>query len=151
LVSGVSVLVGVLGFVALYFPDFRYFLGGVVAVIGLILYLLGARSLRELAAHEGFFQSMAYRFFPPYQLWFVLTHWSETRDYFAFFVSGLLVMVIGGAVVTTSPTFKKAAESQIKYDEAVDEALYGKMAVPRPPVAPPPVTKKAEKNDDVHK
>jgi len=117
-------------------------------VIGLILYLLGSRSLRDLAANEGFFKLMAYRFFPPYQLWFVLTHWAEARDYFAFFVSGILVMVIGGAVVTTSPTFRKAAESEREYQKAVREAVYGEIAVPRPALAPPPVVKGAQQSTD---
>ncbi len=127
LVGGVSVVVGALGLLAWRFPDFRYFLGGLVAVIGFILYLLGARSLRELTAHQGFFHLMLYRFFPPYQLWFVLTHWGEARDFFAFFVSGAIVMAIGGAVVTTSPTFKRASQSEREYQKAVREAVYGEF------------------------
>jgi len=153
LVGGVSVVVGALSGLAWYLPDFRYFLGGLVAVLGLILYLLGSRSLRELAAHEGFFKLMAYRFFPPYQLWFILMHWAEARDYFAFFVSGIIVMVIGGAVVTTSPTFKKAAANEREYQKAVREAVYGEFTParlgPAPPPAPavqPPVAK-ADKSD----
>jgi transcription elongation factor Elf1 len=143
LVGGVSVVVGALGLAAWYFPDFRYFLGGLVAVIGFILYFLGARSLRELAAHEGFFKLTLYRFCPPYQLWFVLTHWDEARDFFAFFVSGAIVMSIGGAVVTTSPTFKKAAASEREYQKAMREAVYGEFEHPRP-VASPPAAKRAE-------
>jgi len=142
LIGGVSVVVGVLGFLAWSFPDFQYFLGGLVAVMGLILYLLGARALNELAGHEGFFQLMAYRFFPPYQLWFVLTHWAAARDYFAFFVSGLVVMIIGGAVIMTSPASKRAAESDREYQKAFREAVYGEVQL-----APPPV-KKAEKDSE---
>ncbi len=139
LVGGVSVVVGVLGLMAWYFPDFRYFLGGLVAVIGFILYLLGARSLRELAANQGFFNLMLYRFFPPYQLWFVLTHWDEARDFFAFFVSGAIVMAIGGAVITTSPTFKRAVASEREYQKAVREAVYGEyQAAPLMKGAQPP-------------
>jgi hypothetical protein len=137
LVGGVGVVVGVLGLLAWYLPDFRYFLGGLVAAIGLILYFLGARSLRNLAANEGFFNLMLYRFFPPYQLWFVLTHWDEARDFFAFFVSGAIIMAIGGAVITTSPTFKKANESEREYRKAVREAVYGEL-----PSAPIPAVKK---------
>jgi hypothetical protein len=155
LVGGVCAVVGALGGLAWYFPDFRYFLGGLVAVIGLILYLLGARSLRELAGNQGFIQFMAYRFFPPYQLWFVLTHWAEARDYFAFFVSGLLVMGMGGWVITTSPTFKRAAESEAEYQKAVREEVYGEVhlapiAQPAKPTASPPAPKPSENTADKH-
>jgi hypothetical protein len=139
LVGGVSAVVGVLGFVAWYFPDFRYFLGGLVAVIGFFLYFLGARSLRELVAKEGFVKLMLYRFFPPYQMWFVLTHWDETRDFFAFFVSGAIIMSIGGAVITTSPTFRRASENEREYRKAVREAVYGEL-----PTAPKPAARKTE-------
>jgi hypothetical protein len=136
----------VLAVLAWSFPDFRYLLGGLLAVIGVILYLLGARSLRQVAERESFLKLMAYRFFPPYQLWFVLTRWSETRDYFGFFVSGLLVMVIGGAVVTTSPTFKRANESEREYQKALREAVYGEL----PPPARP-LVKQADEKDATHK
>jgi len=38
-------------------------------------------SLRRLAENLGFFKALAYRFFPPYQLWFVLTRRADTRDW----------------------------------------------------------------------
>jgi hypothetical protein len=144
LMGGVGVVVAGLGLVAYYFPDFRYFLGGLVAVIGFILYILGGRSLRELAAMEGFVKLQLYRFFPPYQLWFVLTHWNEARDFFAFFVAGGIVMAIGGAVISTSPTFKKAAENEREYRKAVREAVYGELQPARQPIAPPPAPKPEE-------
>jgi hypothetical protein len=140
LVACVSVVVAVLGFLAWRFPDFRYPLGGLLVVIGFVLYWLGAGSLRELAAREGFLKSMAYRFFPPYQLWYVMTRWEETRDYFAFFASGLLIMAIGVGVVTTSDSFRKAEDSERAYQEALDEWVRGSK--PKPP--PPPVMKKSD-------
>ena len=63
-VGGLSVIVGVLSFLAWYFPEFRFPLAGLLVVIGSVLYLLGALSLGRLAANEGFLKSMAYRFFP---------------------------------------------------------------------------------------
>ena len=65
----------------------------------------------RLAENVSYFKAMAFRFFPPYQLWFVLTRWGDTRDYFAFFVSGLITAAIGVVVIITSPTYKAAEES----------------------------------------
>jgi hypothetical protein len=143
LVGGVSVVVGVLALLAWYFPDFRYPLGGLLAVIGFVLYLLGAMSLRQLAAKEGFFKSMAYRFFPPYQLWYVVTRWADTQDYFAFFASGLIIVAIGVAIVTTSPSAKKAEQSERAYQSVVDEFVRGKGFNP-----PPPVMKKMDNSNN---
>ena len=83
-------------------------------------------SLRRLAENLGFFKALAYRFFPPYQLWFVLTRWADTRDYFAFFISGLITVTIGVAVIITSPTYKAAEESDRAYQSMVDEWVRGK-------------------------
>jgi hypothetical protein len=133
LVGGVSVIVGVLALLAWYFPDFRYPLGGLLAVIGFVLYLLGAMSLRRLTDREGFFKSLAYRFFPPCQLWYVATRWEETQDYFAFFASGLVIVAIGVGVVTTSPTAKNAEKSERAYQDLVDEFVRGKGSKSPPP------------------
>ncbi len=127
LVAGVGVLVGVLALLAWRFPDFRFPLGGLLAVIGFVLYLLGTMSLTRLVETEALFTRLAFRFFPPYQLWFVLSHWDQARDFFAFFVSGAMVMAIGGAVVTTSQTFKRANENEREYRKAVREAVYGEL------------------------
>jgi serine/threonine protein kinase len=126
-VGCVSVVVGGLGLLAWYFPDFRFFLGALVTVIGFILYWLGVRSLTELAANDGFAKLMLYRFFPPYQFWFVLSRWNEARDYIPLFVAGVIVMAIGGGVVKTSPTFHKAAQNERQYQKAVREAVYGEL------------------------
>jgi ribosomal protein S27E len=118
LVGGVGALVGVLALVAWRFPDLRFPLGGFLCVTGFIVYLLGAVALRQLVAEEGAFKMLAYRFFPPYQWWFVLSRWADTRDYFAFFASGLLIMAIGGAVIKTSPVGARAEESERAYQRA---------------------------------
>ena len=73
LVGGVSVVVLVLALVAWWLPQFRFPFGALLAVIGAVLYLMAAISLRRLTEQLGFFKSLLYRFFPPYQLWFVLT------------------------------------------------------------------------------
>ena len=132
LVGGVSALVGVLAIVAWWFPQFRFPLGALLAVIGSFLYLIGAMSLRRLAENLGFFKALAYRFFPPYQLWFVLTRWADTRDYFAFFMSGLITVAIGVAIIITSPTYKAAEESERAYQSMVDQWVRG--TGPMPPV-----------------
>jgi hypothetical protein len=122
LVGCALALVGVLGFLAWAYPHFRFPLGGFLCVIGFIVYLLGAVSLRQLVAEEGLFKLIVYRFIPPYQLWFVLSRWSDTKDYFAFFAAGMLILAIGGAVIKTSPTGQKAEESEQAYQRAVSGA-----------------------------
>ncbi len=134
MLGGVGVVVGVLGFLAWRFPEFRFPLAGLLVVIGAVMYLLGAMSLRRVADNESFLKSMAFRFFPPYQLWYVLTHWRDTQDFFAFFVSGLMIVAIGLGVFRTSPTFTEAEKSNRDYQIAVDEAVHGKLAKPLAPL-----------------
>ena len=106
-------------------------------MIGAVLYLMAAISLRRLTEQLGFFKSLLFRFFPPYQLWFVLTRWEETRDYFAFILSGLISVAVGVAIVITSPTYKAAEASERAYQSMVDEWVRGGGVY-----APPPVIKK---------
>jgi hypothetical protein len=80
----------------------RFPLGGILCVIGVIVYLLGSAALRQLVAEEGVFKALLYRFCPPYQWWYVLTHWEGTRDFFAFFLAGAAIMTIGGGIIKTS-------------------------------------------------
>jgi hypothetical protein len=115
LVGGVAVVVAVLALLAWRYPDLRFPLGGLLCVVGFIVYLLGAAALRQLVAEQGAFKLLLFRFFPPYQLWFVATNWGETKDFVAFFASGLIIMAIGGAVIKTSPIGKKAEESERAY------------------------------------
>jgi uncharacterized membrane protein YgdD (TMEM256/DUF423 family) len=118
LVGGVAVFVGVLAFLAWGYPEFRFPLGGLLCVIGFIVYLLGSASLRQLVAEEGAFKALLFRFFPPYQWWFVATHWSDTKDFVAFFGAGLVILGIGGAIIKTSPVGKRAEESERAYQKA---------------------------------
>jgi hypothetical protein len=117
LVGGVAAFVGVLAFFAWGYPDFRFPLGGLLCLVGFIVYLLGAASLRQLVAEEGPFQAILFRFFPPYQWWFVATRWSETKDFFAFFAAGLVILSIGGAVIKSSPIGKEAEASERAYQK----------------------------------
>ena len=64
LVAGVGAVVGVLAFLAWGYPEFRFPLGGLLSVIGFIVYLLGAVSLRQLVAEEGVVQAVMFRFCP---------------------------------------------------------------------------------------
>ncbi len=139
LIGGVGAFVAVLGFLGWRFPDMRFPIGGLLCVIGFIVYLLGAASLRQLVAEEGAFQAILFRFFPPYQWWFVISRWSETKDFFIFFASGLMILGIGGAIIKTSPIGKKAEESERAYQKArrgsIDEG-------------PPPVVKDSAAEDE---
>ena len=118
LVAGVGVLVVGLAILAWGYPGLRFPLGGSLCVIGFIVYVLGAISLRQLVAEEGFVKLLLFRFCPPYQLWFVLTNWADTRDFVAFFGAGLMIMSIGGAIIKTSPTGRKAEAADRAYQKA---------------------------------
>lgn len=118
LVGGLAAFVAVLALAAWRFPDFRFPLGGLLCIIGFVVYLLGAAALRQLVAEEGAFRALLFRFCPPYQWWFVLTRWSDTRDYVAFFASGLVILSIGGAIIKLSPAGKEAMESERAYQKA---------------------------------
>jgi hypothetical protein len=118
LVGGLGAFVAVLAFFAYAYPGLRFPLGGLLCVVGFIVYLLGAASVRQLVAEEGAFKVLLFRFFPPYQLWFVATRWAETKDFVALFGAGLVMLSIGGAVLKTSPIGKKAEESERAYQEA---------------------------------
>jgi len=130
LVAGVGAVVGVLAFLAWGYPEFRFPLGGLLSVIGFIVYLLGSVSLRQLVAEEGFVQVLMFRFCPPYQWWFIITRWADTKDFFIFFLSGAIIMAVGGFVIKTSPTGKKAEAS---------ERAYQKLLKTKKAEAPPPV------------
>jgi hypothetical protein len=139
LVAGVGALVGVLAILAWGYPEFRFPLGGFLCVLGFIVYLLGSVSLRQLVAEEGVLKALMFRFCPPYQWWFVATHWEETRDFVAFFVAGAFVMSLGGAIIKISPTGKKAEASERAYQKL----LKGKQSD-----APPPVIKRTVDDRD---
>jgi hypothetical protein len=119
LVAGVGVVVSVLALLAWGYPEFRFPLGGLLCVIGFITYLLGSVSIRQVVAEEGILKALVFRFCPPYQWWFVATHWEETKDFVAFFVAGLLIMTIGSGIIKTSSTGKRAEESDRAYQKAV--------------------------------
>jgi DNA-directed RNA polymerase subunit RPC12/RpoP len=119
LVAGVSVVVGLVAFFAWGYPDLRFPLGGLLCVIGFIVYLLGAVSIRQVVAEEGVLKAFVFRFCPPYQWWFVTTHWEETKDFVAFFVAGLVIMAIGSGVIKTSAVGKQAEASERAYQKAV--------------------------------
>ena len=115
LIAGVGALVAVLAFLAWGYPGFRFPLGGLLCVIGFIVYLLGSAALRRLVAEEGILKSLFFRFCPPYQWWFVMTHWEETKDFVAFFVAGVVIMSIGGGIIKTSEEGKRAEASEHRY------------------------------------
>jgi hypothetical protein len=139
LVAGVGALVALLAFLAWGYPACRFPLGGFLCVIGFIVYLLGSVSLRQVVAEEGILKLLLYRFCPPYQWWYVMTHWEETRDFFAFFVAGAAIMTIGGAIIKTSDEGKRAE---------VSERAFQKMQRGRQAEAPPAVLRDIGRNDD---
>jgi Flp pilus assembly protein TadB len=130
LVAGVGALVAVLAFLAWGYPGIRFPLGGILCVIGFIVYLLGSASLRQVVAEDGFFKLLLFRFCPPYQWWYVMTHWEETRDFFAFFVAGACIMGVGGAIIKTSEEGRRAEAS----DRAFQKLQRGRSAQTVPPV-----------------
>lgn len=139
LVAGVGVVVIVLAFLGWRFPDMRFPIGGLLCVVGFITYLMGWASIKQLVAEEGDFKALMFRFVVPYQWWFILTRWSDTKDYFAFFMAGMMILGIGGAIIKTSPIGKKAEASDREYQKArrgtVNEA-------------PPPVVKGSDDDEN---
>ncbi|SIO59162.1 hypothetical protein SAMN05444166_5947 [Singulisphaera sp. GP187] len=117
LAGGVTGFVAVLAFLSWGYPDLRFPVGGFMCVLGFIVYLLGAASIKQIVAEEGFHHVVLFRFFPPYQWYFVATRWSETKDFVAFFAAGLIILGIGGAVLKTSPIGKKAEASERAYQK----------------------------------
>lgn len=115
LAGGVTAFVAVLAFLSWGYPDLRFPVGGFMCVLGFIVYLMGAASIKQIVAEEGFHHVVLFRFFPPYQWYFVATRWSETKDFVAFFAAGLVILGIGGAVLKTSPIGKKAEASERAY------------------------------------
>jgi len=120
LVGGVAAFVAVLGGVAYAVPDFRFPVGGLLCLVGFIVYLLGAAALRQLAADEGDMHALLFRFVPPYQWWFVATRWSDAKDYVAFFGAGMVIMAMGGLIIKTSPIGKEAEASHRAYKAATE-------------------------------
>jgi DNA-directed RNA polymerase subunit RPC12/RpoP len=137
LVAGVGAFVAVIALIAWRSPEFRFPLGGLLCVTGFIVYLLGAYSIRQLVAEEGMLNLLAYRFFPPYQWWFVISRWSETKDYFAFFASGLLILTLGGSILKLSPQGRLAdqAEKAFLKAQAGQESADGDDEAEPPPSA----------------
>jgi hypothetical protein len=138
LVGGVGIVVAVFALAAWRFQEFRYPLGGLLTVIGVAFYLFGILSLRRVVRAEGMIKLFAFRFFPPYQFWYIITHWEETREFFAIVVSGAAIAAIGVTVVRTSPAVAKAEASHRVYQATVEEFVTGK----EPWKLSPPVTTK---------
>ncbi len=138
LVAGVSAFVAVIAVLAWGYPELRLPLGGFLCVIGFIVYVLGSVSLRQLVAEEGVLKLLFFRFCPPYQWWYVATHWGETRDFVAFFLAGSLIMALGGGVIKTSPLSKKADAS---------ERAFQKMQRGDQGEAPPAASKRFARDD----
>ena len=59
LVAGVGALVAVLALVAWGYPHFRFPVGGLLCIVGFVIYLLGVTSLRQHVAEEGPFKAPA--------------------------------------------------------------------------------------------
>jgi len=117
LVGGVGAFVGVLTFLAWGYPDLRFPLGGFLCILGFIVYALGAYSLKQLANEEGPLQGIMFRFIPPYQWYFVATHWADAKDFVAFFGAGAVILSLGGAVIKTSEVGKRAEKSEAAYQK----------------------------------
>jgi DNA-directed RNA polymerase subunit RPC12/RpoP len=148
LVAGVGGFVALLTFLAWGYPGMRFPLGGLLCVVGFIVYLLGASALRQLVAEDSPLKALMCRFFPPYQWWYVATHWAETKDFVAFFGAGTLILSIGGLIIKTSEQGKRAEASDRKFQEA-QRARQAEL-LPAPldrNAAPPPTAKVVEVAD----
>ena len=84
------------------------------SVIGAVLYLMGCDIVTAAHRTTSRFLQVVFCFgsFPRTSCGSVLTRWEETRDYFAFILSGLISVAVGVAIVITSPTYKAAEASE---------------------------------------
>ena len=95
------------------------------------IYCLRARRclLRQLVAEEGIIKVLMFRFFPPYQWWFVFTRWQDAKDFFAFFLAGAMVMSLGGA---DHQNFPRRSEGR-SVPTRLEKMLKAKQAESPPP------------------
>ena len=127
-------IVALLAFCAWAYPDFRFELGAALCLLGFIVYILGILSMQQVVSEEGSLQALALKFFPPYQWWFIVRNWTDAKDFVAIFAAGILIMAIGGAIMSsTSSVFKEEVTARTLQEE--QKKLRRN--------APPPVLKKA--------
>ncbi len=125
LVGGVSVVVIGLGLLAWGVPSMRFPLGGILVIIGFIVYLLGWAAIKQHVAEEGDFKALMFRFIPPYQWWYVMTRWAETKDFVAFFFAGMIIMCVGGVVLKTSEIGQLAAKADARIKAREEAPIAG--------------------------
>lgn len=126
--GGITAFVAVLAFLSWCYPDLRFLIGTFLCILGFIVYLLGAASLKQVVTEEGFHHVVLFQYFPPYQWYLVATRWSETKDFVAFFATGLIILGIGVTVLKTSPIGKKGEDSE----RAEPRVQQGSQLVPPP-------------------
>jgi hypothetical protein len=131
LVGGCAGAAVVLGGLAWAYPGLRFPIGGVLCLLGLIVYLLGTAGFSKIAREEGDFHALGCRFIPLYKWYFLITRWSLVKDYVAFFVVGMAVMATGGVFIKMSDVGREA--------EASERALkaWQEGRAPEPPPAVP--------------
>ncbi len=131
LIGTMSVMVVLLAYFATAVPAFRFVVGGLLCVIGVLVYIMAAITLSKSVAADNPLKLLLLRICPPYQWWYVVSHWSAGKECFAFFVAGIVFVAIGVGVLKISEPVKKA--------EASESATQGfrPASQPAPPVPAP--------------
>ena len=137
LIGGGVALVALLGGLAYAAPNFRLPIGGVLCVIGGLVYFLGTLGFAHVAREEGAIYSLCCKFVPLYKWYYLVTRWEEMRGHFALYAVGLVLLGPGVWIVKESPYYKRidAIEKAGMMADDPDEA---EDAAP-PPIVPPPV------------
>ena len=131
LIGTMSVVVVLLAYFATAVPAFRFVVGGLLCVIGVLVYIMAAITLMRTVPENKPLEGLLVKVCPPFQWWYVFNHWSATKECLAFFIAGIVFVAIGVGVLKISEPVKKA--------EASESATQGfrPASQPAPPVPAP--------------
>ncbi|MFO0954701.1 MAG: hypothetical protein U0835_26760 [Isosphaeraceae bacterium] len=76
-------------------PGARFPVGGLLCVVGFVVYLLGVYGFSKVASEEGAIYSLMCRFVPLYKWYYLVTRWDEMKGHFSFYAVGLMMLLPG--------------------------------------------------------
>lgn len=137
MIGGGVALVALLGGLSYAAPNFRLPIGGVLCVIGGLVYFLGTLGFSHVAREEGAIYSLCCKFVPLYKWYYLVTRWEEMRGHFALYAVGLVLLGPGVWIVKESPYYKRIDAIE-KAGMMADDPDESEDAAP-PPIVPAPV------------
>ena len=112
LIGTMSVIVVLLAYFATAVPAFRFVVGGLLCVIGVLVYVMASVTLMRTVPENKPLEGLLVKICPPFQWWYVVNHWSATKECLAFFIAGIVFVAIGVGVLKISEPAKKAEASE---------------------------------------